>query len=243
MFVLVVDDDEISRNAATQALHRSHIGVVSVAGALQAIEFLTNRESDVALIDYVLEGGPNGLNLAAQVRRLYPSCAITMISAYADIHLVRDAMRIGCDDFLLKPVPETELVSSLCDALMRRRTYFPGPTLTKISDGDLEVDLAKRLVKWRETDIKLTPTQFKILAQLISRPGHVFSFADLISLSSGEHLDPVEARKRLKTHMVYLRERLEKVTKQQMICNVHGMGYKWESEANPAEQSKTVDAV
>src|SRR5258706_883249 len=132
MFVVIVDDNENFQNFSAKILRRHLIDVIAFSNSIDALNYLTNCETDVVLIDFLLPGGPNGLKLATQVRRLYPACIIVMVSAYAQINDVVEAMRIGCDDFLFKQnLQPEELLDRIGSAGMQRKSWFPVPKPTR----------------------------------------------------------------------------------------------------------------
>src|SRR5258708_3074915 len=229
MLVVIVDDNETSQNFAAKILRCHLIHVLTFSNSIDALNYLTTREPDVVLIDYMLPGGPNGLKLAAQVRRLYPAYIIVMISAFAKIEDVVEAMRIGCDDFLFKKnLRPEELLDRIGSAVMQRKSWFPSPKPTRIIEGELDLDLDAHQAVWYGQELLLTPTQFNLLANLTSKPGHIFNYGELYALSTGEHLMPSDARIKLKTHVINLRQKLEQEGHPRTIWNMRGAGFKWE---------------
>ena len=236
MLVVVVDDNENSQNFAAKILRHHLIDVKSFCNSIEALNYLTLHEPDVVLIDFVLPGGPNGLKLAAQVRRLYPACIIVMISAFARMENVIEAMRIGCDDFLLKSdLRPEELLDRMSSAVMQRKSWFPVPKPPEVVQGALELDLEARTAIWYGEKLTLSPTQFNLLATLAARPGHIFAYSELYALNTGIRLSPSAARSKLKTHMINLRMKLERGGYPRMIWNIRGAGFKWELFDQPTE--------
>src|SRR5258708_36777222 len=189
MLVVIVDDNETSQNFAAKILRYHLIDVMSFCNSIEALNYLTIHEPDAVLIDYVLPGGPNGLKLAAQVRRLYPACIIVMISAFAQIENVVEAMRIGCDDFLFKKnLPPEELLDRMSSAVMQRKSWFPVPKPTKVVEGALELNLEAHTAVWYDKTLTLSPTQFNLLVTLASKPGHIFPYSELYALNTGIRL-------------------------------------------------------
>jgi DNA-binding response OmpR family regulator len=228
MHIVVVEDQPVEREFYHSTLQKNGFEVLSFKDSLTALDYLRSNRADLTLIDYSLIGGPNGLTLARYVRKLYPADAIVLISAFATIDALVDAIQIGVDDFIIiKPIRAEELLKRLDEAVMRRREWFPKPEPAKIFDSGLALDLSARTAFWHGEQLSLTPSQFAILAQLASNPGRVFGYSELYALSRGERLSPTEARSRLKSHMVNLRAKLEKNGHPQAIYNVRGMGFKW----------------
>lgn len=227
MLVVVVEDQVGEREFFHGLLHKHGYEVLSFQDALSALEYLRSTHADVILIDYSLQGGPNGLSLARQVRKLYPADVIVMISAYATVQELVEAIQINVDDFIIKPAPADAILKRVDDAIMRRHEWFPRHNPKHITIDALKLDLSARTAIWYGEPLKLTPSQFTLLAQLASKPDHVFGYSELYALSRGERLPPAEARTRLKSHIVNLRAKLEKHGHPQAIHNVRGMGFKW----------------
>lgn len=228
MFVVVVEDADGEREFLHGALRKNGYEVLSYKDSLSALEYLRSAYVDLAVIDYSLQGGPNGLALARQVRKLYPASAIVMLSAFATPRELVEAIQINVDDFIIRPVSAEELLRRLDEAILRRREWFPHRTPTRFISPALDLDVSARTAIWYGEALRLTPSQFTLLAQLASKPGHVFGYSELYAFSRGERLPPGEARKRLKSHIVNLRAKLEREGRPQAIHNIRGMGFKWE---------------
>src|SRR5579863_5808010 len=99
MLVYVVDDDATARDNLTRTLRTQHHEVVAFSNAIDATDYIAQHSApDIALIDFQLESWPNGINLAKQIRLMFPNTAIVLISAYATPKDVATAFRQGADD-------------------------------------------------------------------------------------------------------------------------------------------------
>jgi two-component system KDP operon response regulator KdpE len=131
---------------------------------------------------------------------------------------------IGADDYLTKPFRSDELVARI-QALMRRvRPEEPGWAGGKLSVGDLEIDLANRRVALRDQEIALTPTEYKLLCQLASHAGEVYTHQMLLQNVWGRtQSDDVEY---LHVYVGRLRRKIEaNHTAPPYIVTIHGIGY------------------
>lgn len=88
--------------------------------------------------------------------------------------------------------------------------------------GRISIDLRRRQAYWGKTPIKLTTVRFKILAELVKNAGQTLSYSDLAQAVYGENMDNEQATNKLKTHVQYLHEDLEKATGQQIISRRAG---------------------
>ncbi len=249
MFVVSVDDDPRAREFAHRSLQQHEYIVKDFETAVEALHYIRDNPADVVLIDFKLRRGPDGLSLANQVRIMQPECVIVMISAYAERDDVIRAMQVGADDFIVKgKISPEQLVQRIGDAILRRRRWYPTlrPAIRHI--GHLELDQTSRRAIWHSRLLRLTPIEFDILAHLTSKPGHVFGFAELYSLNTGDHIDPQLSRPRIKTHIKNLRDKLEQNGRYpQTIFSVYGKGFKWDDGGQDAsgtinDESESTDA-
>jgi two-component system, OmpR family, response regulator len=160
-----------------------------------------------------------------------------MISAYAHKEQLRQAMRIGCDDFLERStkLSEREFANAVSEAMMRRRALYPSLRPQKIVHGEMEVDVDGWIATWKGEEIPITTGQFRLLSQLVTHPGKYINYSALHSLSTGEHLPQQEAREMLKTQMRILRAKLRRITGREWIQNKHGVGYRWQWNTVPVD--------
>ncbi len=208
MLIYVVEDDAASRDHLTRMLRTQHHEVIAFSNAVDTTDHIAlHGTPDVALIDLKLETWPNGINLARTMRLMHPHTAIVMISAYATPKEVAIAFRQGADDFLIRPVEPEELLNSLSEAVLNHRPSARFGLLNG-SIGALRIDTDARKAYWHGVDLQLTATELTLITQLAARPRVVVNFAELYSAINGEHLNPKDARKRLKSHVANLKQKL-----------------------------------
>jgi DNA-binding response OmpR family regulator len=231
MNIVYVEDDPKAQQQMTRFLRQygHHVRLYdNIHGAQDAI---IQQPPDILLCDYRLGDGPNGLTLAEKVRNLYPDCVIVMVSSYTNTENVTDALRMGLDDYITRPLPLEELYRLMMNAFLRRRGESPqnGERLTQ---GALQLDRARRIALWRGEELVLTPTEFALLNALVSHVGKVMTTVDLCALAKGDRVDFTWAGDLLKQHIFILRKKLEQGGKYpRCIENVRGVGYKWVDRA------------
>jgi two-component system KDP operon response regulator KdpE len=132
--------------------------------------------------------------------------------------------RLGVDDYVVKPFSFAELVARVGAILTRSRRALPETHLAPIVRGDVVIDLAERRVTRNGQPVRLTPTEFRLLAALAEQPGHTIAPKDLlVQVWGSEYADDVENVKR---YIHYLRRKLEAdVEHPQLILTERGFGY------------------
>jgi DNA-binding response OmpR family regulator len=169
--ILTVEDDERIRTAVKMALEDEGWTVEETASGEEAIDAFAREQADVVLIDIMLPG-MDGFELCRSLRR-GSDVPIVMVTARADTHDVVAGLEAGADDYLTKPFAPKELSARIRALLRRARPAQPGHA--RLAFGDLEIipDEGKVVLSGRE--LHLTKTEFRLLCELASNPGRVFS--------------------------------------------------------------------
>ncbi|QGQ95039.1 response regulator [Paenibacillus psychroresistens] len=113
--ILIVDDEEVIRKGLAKIINRSGAGfevIGDVNNGLEALEFIKNRLPDVIITDIKMPG-MDGIELIKQLETLHPSIKKIMISGFNEFNYVRDSMKLGALDYLLKPVDDVQLLTLL----------------------------------------------------------------------------------------------------------------------------------
>jgi DNA-binding response OmpR family regulator len=169
--ILAVEDDERIRTAVKMALEDEGWSVEEAASGEDAIESFSRTPADVVLIDIMLPG-IDGFELCRTLRKS-SDVPIVMVTARADTHDVVAGLEAGADDYLTKPFAPKELSARIRALLRRARPGQPGHQ--KLMFGDLEIIPEEGKVTLASREIHLTKTEFRLLCELGSNPGRVFS--------------------------------------------------------------------
>jgi two-component system phosphate regulon response regulator PhoB len=224
--VLVVEDERAI--AELIGLHLRHAGheVALAADAEQAQAAIDRVLPDLVLLDWMLPG-QSGLQLArrwradARTREL----PIIMLTARAEEADKIAGLDTGADDYLTKPFSPKELMARV-RAVLRRRA--PEALDAAIEVAGLRLDPATRRVarqfdgEWRE--VKMGPTEFRLLHFLMAHPERVHSRAQLLDRVWGDHVF-IEERT-VDVHIKRLREALSPVQCAALVETVRGAGYR-----------------
>jgi two-component system, OmpR family, phosphate regulon response regulator PhoB len=232
--VLVVEDE--SAIAELMAINLRHAGFeVTVAVDAEAAQAAVDRVlPDLVLLDWMLPGG-SGISLArrwrgdARTREL----PIIMLTARAEEQDKIAGLDAGADDYLTKPFSTKELLARI-RAVLRRKA--PEALDTAVEIAGLKLDPATRRVTRRLGDevreLKLGPTEFRLLHFLMTHPERVHSRAQLLDRVWGDHVF-IEERT-VDVHVKRLREALSPVQAQALIETVRGAGYRLTAQIGTA---------
>jgi DNA-binding response OmpR family regulator len=216
--VLLVEDDDVIREATQLALERHGFTVDVAADGLTGLDTFRARQPDVALLDIMLPG-MNGVSLCRQIREESPTPVI-MMSARADPVDVVLGLEAGADDYVTKPFDSTVLVARI-RAVVRRmsRADAPTPSAGNVF-GDLEVDRDALEVRLKGQPVELTPTELRLLLCFVDSPGTVLT-RDALLEQVWDYQWGGDSRV-VDVHVQRLRAKIG----QDLIETVRGFGYK-----------------
>ena len=219
--ILTVEDDERIRAAVKLALEDEGWTVFEASTGEDALDSFQRDPTDVVLIDIMLPG-IDGFEVCRSIRRL-SDVPIVMVTARADTHDVVAGLEAGADDYLTKPFAPKELSARIRALLRRVRVGDAGHS--HLHFGDLEVIPEEGVVKRADEELHLTKTEFRLLTELASSPGRVFSREVLLErvwgygyFGDGRLVD---------VHIRRLRTKVEAdPANPKHVVTVRGLGYK-----------------
>jgi two-component system, OmpR family, phosphate regulon response regulator PhoB len=226
--ILVVEDEgAIAELLAINLRHAGH-EVTLAATAEQAQAAVDGQLPDLVVLDWMLPG-QSGLALARRWRgdertRALPVIMLTARSEEAD---KLAGLEAGADDYLTKPFSTNELMARI-RAVLRRMA--PQALDEAVQVGDLRLDPATRRVSRGGIELKIGPTEFRLLHFLMSHPERVHSRAQLLDRVWGDHVF-IEERT-VDVHVKRLREALSPAQCAGMIETVRGAGYRLTQQQN-----------
>ncbi len=224
--VLVVEDEPAIAELIALNLRHQGFDVTTAADAEAAQGQVDRVLPDLVILDWMLPGTP-GVQLARRWRadprtRDVPVIMLTARAAEADKIAGLDA---GADDYLTKPFSPAELQARI-RAVLRRRA--PSALDLPVEVGLLRLDPASRRVTHGSgagaVELKVGPTEFRLLHVLMSQPERVHSRSQLLNRVWGDHVF-IEERT-VDVHVKRLREALAPAAAQGMVETVRGAGYR-----------------
>jgi DNA-binding response OmpR family regulator len=221
--ILLADDEPDIVTPVSYALRADGFDVDSVTDGEQALEAARTGDYDLVILD-VMMPKLQGTDVCRRLRAesIVPIIMLTAKDAEIDRVL---GLELGADDYVTKPFSVREL-SSRIRAVLRRRDLERGASTESILHaGDITVDLASHRVSVAGQDVRLTPSEFKVLALLVREPNRVFSRWQIM-----EHLweaTYVGTARAADVHVSNLRRKIEeRPQKPRRIVTVREAGYK-----------------
>lgn len=219
--ILTVEDDERIRTAVKLALEAEGWEVAEAAAGSEALERFEQRPADVVLIDIMLPD-IDGFEVCREIRRI-SDVPIVMVTARDDTHDIVAGLEAGADDYLTKPFAPKELSARIRALLRRSRVVDAGAPHLRF--GDLEVIPDEGTVRLAGTEVHLTKTEFRLLVELASNPGRVFSREVLLERVWG--YDYFGDGRLVDVHIRRLRTKVEAdPANPRHVVTVRGLGYK-----------------
>jgi two-component system KDP operon response regulator KdpE len=176
--ILVVDDEPIYIRIVRLNLEARGYQVVAANNGQAAIDLIATEEPDLILLDVQMPG-LDGYETCQRIRE-FSRVPIIMLTARVETADKVKGLDAGADDYVTKPFSADELLARVRAALRRAEDSAQATPQSIFRAGDLMVDLARQRVFVREQEIKLTPTEYRLLSELIKHTGQVIVPAYLL---------------------------------------------------------------
>ena len=218
---LIVEDEPSIRRFVRMALEAEGWLVHEAATMKQGLVDAGTRRPELIILDLGLPDG-DGVDYLRDLRAWSP-VPVIVLSARSDEADKIAALDAGADDFLTKPFGVGELMARVRVAQRRRRSAAPGES--RFAFGDVEVDLSARRVVRAGEAVHLTPTEYRLLTELISNAGKVLTHRQLLKAVWGpSHADDSHY---LRVYMGNLRAKLEaEPARPQHLLTETAVGYR-----------------
>ncbi|HMN60734.1 MAG TPA: response regulator transcription factor [Anaerolinea sp.] len=219
--LLIEDESELAR-VAQSYLEKAGMIVLTAARGDTGLSQFHQSKPDLVLLDLNLPG-MDGLDVAREIRR-NGETPIIMVTARVEETDRLIGLELGADDYITKPYSPRELVARVRAVL--RRSGHAAAAPRRIQEGDLEVDLEEHRVLRGAEPVELTPTEFNLLAAMVSQPGRVFTRLQLLEATQGTAYEGYE--RTIDAHIKNMRAKLEPDPKDpRYIETVFGVGYRF----------------
>ena len=220
MRILLVEDDPTVAGFVTKGLREAGHVVERADNGKDGLFLAVSEAFDAIVLDRMLPGGIDGLRILEMLRSQNNTTPVLLLSALAQVEERVAGLKAGGDDYLTKPFAFSELLARI--EALSRRGRADAPT-TKLTVGDLEMDLLSRSVKRAGQKIDLQPREFRLLEYLMRHGGQVVTRTMLLEGVWEYHFDP--QTNVIDVHVSRLRQKIDKPFPTSMIHTVRNAGY------------------
>ena len=222
--VLVVDDDPNVVELARLYLQRDGHRVLTAFDGADGLASAREEQPDIVVLDVMLPR-INGLDVCRALRE-ESQIPIIMLTARVEEEDRLSGLELGADDYITKPFSPRELAARVRAVLRRSGSdnTAPGPPI--LSVGPVEVDHWYRRVRVNGTEVRLTPTEFRLLALLMRQQGRTFTRDEIINRVLNDDFDGFD--RTVDAHVSSLRRKLGSADSMaaRLIQTVYGSGYR-----------------
>ena len=219
MRILLVEDDVKIASFIVKGLKAAGYAVDHASDGEKGLDLALTEAYDTAIIDIMLPK-LDGLSLIERMRKEKSHIPVIILSAKSSIDDRVKGLQTGSDDYITKPFAFSELLARV-QALIRRASGLSEPT--RLTAGDLSLNLLTREVTRGARKIELQPIEFSLLEYLLRNAGRVVSKTMIMEHVWNYNFDPqtnvVEAR------VCRLRDKIDRDFDQKLIRTVRGVGY------------------
>ena len=226
--ILIAEDDEDIIGLLTLYLEKENYEVIPANNGEEALKIVQSTKTSVVILDIMMPK-LNGYELTKKIREMGTVPILILSARNLDSDKIL-GLDLGADDYLTKPFNPLEVIARVKSLI--RRTYDYNNDERVIEDetiklGNIIINLDTFTAYKNDQEIRLTPTEFKILALLMKSPGRVFTKIQIYENINGDYFESDDNT--IMVHMHKLREKIEDDPKNPIyIKNVRGLGYKFE---------------
>jgi DNA-binding response OmpR family regulator len=233
MSILLIEDDPDLLRLLQRDLELQGFSVITATNGLEGLRAFHQQQPTLCIIDVGLPV-MDGRTLCERIREVSTVPILMMTGRSVTEKDIAQALDMGADEYILKPLRLVEFIARVRALLRRSRMNGIGansthPPLTNgYTDPYLTVDLTSRTVRVLGEEVRLTPTEFKLLSIFIRNPGTILTFQHLLEEVWGaeyirEHHYP-------RIYVSHLRRKIEPNAKEPTyIQNEYGIGYRFHS--------------
>jgi two-component system alkaline phosphatase synthesis response regulator PhoP len=225
--LLLVEDEPGLVMTLTDRLLAEGYDVESATTAPAGLAAGSSGAFDIILLDVMLPGG-NGMDVCRELRQRGVQTPVLMLTARGQVVDRVVGLKLGADDYVVKPFEMAELLARI-EAVLRRSTPPPvahPPGTEAFRFGDIAIDFRKAEVTKGGTPLDLSALEFKLLRYFIEHKGAALTRDELLNEVWG--YDAMPSTRTVDVHVAWLRQKLEDNPRHpQYVLTVHGLGYKF----------------
>ncbi|MBN2297150.1 MAG: response regulator [Deltaproteobacteria bacterium] len=219
--ILIVEDEEKIASLLKDYLEKSGYRASMLDRGDGVVSFVKNKAPDLILLDIMLPG-MDGMEVCREIRK-FSRVPIIMITAKVEEIDRLLGLELGADDYVCKPFSPREVVARV-KAVLRRINPSTEESIISAGPFVLNEETHQATVDGRE--LKLTPSEFKLLKVMMSHQNRVFSRNDLVNLVQGYEFEGYD--RTIDTHIKNLRKKIAAMLPEnEIITSIYGEGYKF----------------
>lgn len=225
MRIVIIEDEVKIAQAIKRGLELKGYAVDAVYDADTGLAYALDPDYDLVILDRMLPGSMDGIELCKRVRAEGSSVPILMLTARGTLGDKVEGLNSGADDYVVKPFSFDELIARV-NALLRRPAHHTG---TIMKAGDLSVDTTNYHVSRNGKDIKLSGKEYALLDYLLSNQGRVVTKDMIINHVWDE--DSLILPNTVEVYIGYLRNKIDRAfpKSKPLLHTMRGFGYKLEA--------------
>ncbi|RLC94512.1 MAG: DNA-binding response regulator [Chloroflexi bacterium] len=228
--ILVVDDEAKMIEFIKMNLELEGFHVISASDGYEALEKAVDGLPDLVLLDIMMPD-MDGFETLRRLREVSGVPVIFLSVKGEEFDRVR-GLDLGADDYVTKPFSPRELVSRIRAVLRRTEGKAAATRSEVVVDDDLTINFDQRKVIVRGQEVRLRPTEYRLLYELVSNAGRLLTHETLLSRVWGPEYRDEDHYVRL--YVTYLRQKIEKDPKKpEYILSERGLGYRFKEFGEP----------
>ncbi|QNK01901.1 response regulator transcription factor [Dyella telluris] len=220
MRCLLIEDDIATSDLIREGLTGAGHEVIACHDGSSGLAHANNERWDLVVLDRMLPGGMDGLDILATMRLRDDHTPVLVLSALSSLDERIRGLRSGGDDYLTKPFALDEMLARV-EALARRASQRPEPEVFSV--GDLSLEPRTRRVFRNGRPVALQPREYQLLEYLVRHQGEVVTRKMLLAAVWGFHFDP--ETNVIDVQMSRLRTKLDEGGAAPLIRTVRGVGF------------------
>jgi len=227
--ILIVDDEAIIIKFLRVNLEANGYETLAAMDGAEALQKVEMELPDLVIMDIMMPK-TDGFEACRRLRE-WSQIPIIMLSARGDLIDKVKCLDLGADDYLSKPFGVEELLARVRAVLRRTEGAYATPSQPSFTSGELQINFAARQVTIAGDEVRLTPTEYSLLQELVLNRGKVLTHRMLLSKVWGPEYG--DEREYLHVFIGRLRKALEPDPEHpRYIVTVQGVGYKFQAEAS-----------
>ena len=222
--ILLVEDEPGLRLSLTDRLDSEGYSVETAADGEEGLGRATREDFDLVILDVMLPR-KNGFDVCRDLRRKGVATPVLMLTARGQVVDRVVGLKLGADDYLVKPFEMAELLARV-EARLRGRVPAVGRSAERYRFGPIQVDFRRAEVARDGDPVELSAKEFQLLRYFIEHRGATLSRDELLNGVWG--YDAMPSTRTVDVHVAWLRRKVEPNSRHpQFILTLHGLGYKF----------------